>query len=111
MGTTINEGVDRRGGADSGDDIDVILRNSLKILADSSIYLEQCLERLKEDERGAEDEEARNTFRESIQKTKSSCRQVLDLWAKANSAKLTVAPLDLEAARAEIESRLDRRDA
>lgn len=108
VGTTIDENVDRRGGADSGDDIDIILRNSLKILADSSRHLEQCVERLKEVERDTEDKEARKTFQETIRETTSSWRLVLYLWAKASSAKLTVAPLDLEAAREEIQSRLDR---
>ena len=104
--TTINTSVDRRGGADSGDDIETILKNSLKILADASAYLDLGIDALKKLENDAADDEARKEFGTLIREANASWRMVLEMQARAGVSAPVVAPFDLEAAREEIESRL-----
>ena len=106
MRTTINTSVDRRGGADSGDDIETILKNSLKILADASAYLDLGIDALKKLENDAADDEARKEFGTLIREANASWRMVLEMQARAGVSAPVVAPFDLEAAREEIESRL-----
>ncbi len=106
--TTINESVDRQGGAYSKKDLEKVMENACKILADASAFLDEHIEHLKQMKAEETNKEQVDELKKLVQSLQTSWRQVLDLQAKTGWTPLGVPALDLEAARAEIESRLNR---
>ena len=107
MRTTINDQVDRRGGAYEEQELEEILFKTRKILADTSAFLELKIDQLFETEFDKDDKEHANAVKSLIQQLQAAWRQVLDMQAKTGCTGQGAA-INLEAARAEIESRLAR---
>ena len=108
MRTTITPEGDRRGGVLEDRDHDQILDDARVILADLSTLLKEHIADLKQLRSEELDAGIRKDIDDQMRAFSKSLSQVLDMEAKTtNRAGLTPA-LDLEAARAEIQGRLDR---
>ncbi len=107
MRTTINELVDRRGGAYSEKDLTETLTRARKLLADTSAFLELETDRLYEVE--IEDEPGRiKQVRDLIAQVQKCMQTVLDLEIKHGVRREADGALNLEDARDEILRRLAR---
>ena len=109
MSTTINELVDRRGGAYSAEELENVLNRARKILADTAALLELEIENYF-DEAIEEDEEKRLTrIKGLITSTQKGMQQILDIELKSGLAlQVGGRELDLDHAREEILRRIAR---
>ena len=111
MRTTINA-VDRRGDAHSIERLEAVLIDARRLLADTRAALELQIERLKD---GPLDDDAQaqlKGFETLLAQARKATTSVIDLEAKVCVHSLSLGPpLDLEAARYEILSRLARLDS
>lgn len=111
MRTTITPKGDRWGGVLDDRDHDQILGDARAILADLSALLKQHIADLKRLRGDELDAAVRKDIDDQVRALSRSLSQVLDMESKTVSRAGMTPPLDLEAARAEIESRLDRLSA
>ncbi|MEM9059826.1 MAG: hypothetical protein AAGD13_05125 [Pseudomonadota bacterium] len=108
-GTTINELVDRPGGAYSQEDLENSIANARKLLADTAKMLQFEVDRHFETEVDRLDETQLRDIRNQIAQAQKGIQQILDLESKIGLTKLVGGKeLDLEDARAEILRRLAR---
>ena len=109
MRTTINERVGRRGGACSKEDIENVLQDARRLLADANALLQLEIEKLFATEFEDTDEKRIKDLNTLVQQAQTALGRVLDLQAKTGVRLETgVSALDLEAAKDEILSRLAR---
>ena len=108
MRTTINETVGRRGDAYSADDLEQVVENARKILADASAFLELRIEQLSDMPYEADDTEAYKAFEKQLNEVRNTWRTVLETQTKMGLSFTGGPPMDLEAAREEILGRLAR---
>ncbi|MEM1299943.1 MAG: hypothetical protein AAGH68_11770 [Pseudomonadota bacterium] len=108
MRTTITPQGDRRGGVLEDRDHDQILDDARAILADLSAMLKEHIDELKTLKSTELDDIVRKEIDDRTRTFSKSLSQVLDMESKVLARVGLTPALDLEAARAEIESRLDR---
>jgi tRNA A37 N6-isopentenylltransferase MiaA len=109
VSTTINELVDRRGGAYSAEELENVLNRARKILADTAALLELEIERYFAEEVDESDEKRLKRLRELIAQTQKGMQQILDIETKSGLALLVGGrELDLDHAREEIMRRIAR---
>ena len=107
MSTTINDIVDRRGGAYSAEELENVLNRARKILADTAALLELEIERYFAEDVEETDEKRMKRLRELITQTQKGMQQILDIETKTGLAFLVGGrELDLDHAREEILRRL-----
>ena len=109
MSTTINELVDRRGGAYSAEELENVLNRARKILADTAALLDLEIERFFAEEVDESDEKRLKRLRELIAQTQKGMQQILDIEMKSGLTLLVGGrELDLDHAREEILRRIAR---
>ncbi len=109
MSTTINELVDRRGGAYSAEELEDVLNRARKILADTMALLDLEIERYFGEEIEETDEKRLTHIKSLITQTQKAMQQILDIETKAGLALLVGGrELDLDHAREEILRRIAR---
>jgi hypothetical protein len=108
MGSTAAENSGRDPDAHTGESQEKILSNARRILGETSTFLEDWVDMLREKSRATLDKDDREDVSKLIQQVNASWRTVLELQAKTNAALAAGEALDLEAARNEIERRLTR---
>ena len=109
MGTTINDLVDRRGGAYRVEELEDVLNRARRLLADISALLELEIERLFDTEIEPDDRVRIDNATDMIRQTQKAMATILEIEAKAGlSAMADRNAMDLEAARDEILRRLAR---
>lgn len=107
MRTTINDLVDRRGGAYSTEDLEQVVGRARRLLADTSALLELEIDRLFDTEIEHDDKRIR-AITDLIRQVQKAMQTVTEIEAKAGIAGPRRHDLDLEAAREEILRRLAR---
>ena len=109
MSTTINELVDRRGGAYSAEELENVLNRARKILADTAVLLDLEIERYFDEEVEESDEKRLKRLKELIAQTQKGMQQILDIEMKSGLTLLVGGrELDLDHAREEILRRIAR---
>ena len=109
VSTTINDLVDRRGGAYTAEELENVLNRARKILADTAALLELEIERYFDAEVEAKDEDRLNRIRKLITDTQKGMQQILDIELKSGLAHLVGGrEMDLDRAREEILRRIAR---
>lgn len=110
MGTTINDLIDRRGGVRAAEDVEKTLESARRVFADVSAFLELEIDRLFEIEHDEIDDDRIKRVTALIRENQRALLTVLDIEAKLgrDTSAARAQMLDLEDARAEIESRLAR---
>lgn len=109
MSATINELVDRRGGAYSAEELEDVLNRARKILADTTALLDLEIERYFGEEIEETDEKRLTHIKSLITQTQKAMQQMLDIETKADLALLVGGrELDLDHAREEILRRIAR---
>ncbi|MFK7945435.1 MAG: hypothetical protein AB8B85_21355 [Paracoccaceae bacterium] len=108
MRTTISHQGNRRGGAQSGRGHEQILDDARTILADVSEFLKDRVAVLKDTRTEEVDSQEVKDLERLILEAQKTLRSALDLEAKLATTADHGPVLNLEAARAEIESRLNR---
>ncbi|MEL7154308.1 MAG: hypothetical protein AAFN51_11075 [Pseudomonadota bacterium] len=109
MSTTINELVDRRGGAYSAEELEDVLNRARKILADTTALLDLEIERYFDETVEITDEERLKTIRGLIAQTQKGMQQIVDIELKTGLAfSGGERELDLDNAREEILRRIAR---
>ncbi|MEM7422498.1 MAG: hypothetical protein AAF334_02185 [Pseudomonadota bacterium] len=109
MRTSINDFVDRRGGAYTREELDNVLDRARRLLADLSAQLEHESDRLFGVELDEADEARIKTVRGLIAQVQKAMQTVIDIELKAGlSPSPGAGALDMEAAREEIIGRLSR---
>lgn len=109
VSTTINEIVDRRGGAYSEDELEDVLNRSRKILADISALLDLEVERLFEMPVDSLSDDQIKQIRGLIAQTQKGMQQILDIETRAGLHMLVGGrELDLDQAREEVLRRIAR---
>ena len=109
VSTTINDIVDRRGGAYSAEELGDVLNRARKILADTTALLDLEIERYFGEEIEETDEKRLTHIKSLITQTQKAMQQMLDIETKADLALLVGGrELDLDHAREEILRRIAR---
>lgn len=109
MRTTINDLVDRRGGAYVDQGTNDVLSRARKILADATVLLELEIDRLFALESDPDDTKRLQSISDLIRQTQRAMTMVLQFEATTDAAPQgDDATLDLGAAHDEIMRRLDR---
>jgi len=107
--TTINDLVDRRGGAYRAEELEDVLNRARKLLADISALLELEIDRLFAAEVDSDNKERIEKAKDMIRQTQKAMAMVLEIEAKAGLSMLADRnAMNLEAARDEILRRLAR---
>ena len=109
MGTTINDLVDRQGGAYSEEELVNVLNQARKILADTCVLLDLEIETHFATDLEQLDEDKLKRLKSLIQQIQKGMQQILDVEIKTGlTLKVGGRDMDVEEAREEILRRIAR---